>query len=439
MELYDRDMEQAVLAACVLSGDAVWTAASILNEDHFYYPEHASIFKAIVYNAQNNVENDMAALIHRLEKEDKQVAANYSLLGSLFSISASASNVKHHSKNVLDLANRRWFTDRLKGEIAEVSDKSNDLKERSAAFLDDVVALNQETHVDSIQVETAIEGALDHFDTMSKAGGGLLGVDTGFPEINERTGGLAKGDLYILAARPSIGKTAMALSITREALKRNNRVALFSLEMDRIQVAQRMLSIESSVPLTHIRTGHTSKGERLSQSDIVAISEGSKALVNYDFIINDSPSLTPFTLRGEIRRLFRQKPLDLVVVDYLQLMSGERSEDEYRRISEASRQLKLLAREFGVPILALSQLNRDCESRSDKRPQLSDLRSSGSIEQDADVVMLLHRPPHYGIEQVNGVDIASDYSELLLVKQRNGPTGTVPLYWIGATAEFQTL
>mgnify|MGYP001482289098 FL=1 len=286
--------------------------------------------------------------------------------------------------------------------------------------------------VQSINLLEQIERAHNRVSTVS-------GVDTGFGDLNERTSGLQAGDLIILAARPSVGKTAFALSIARNAALssvdtgRSNGVAIFSLEMSKAQLAQRLLSAETRVDLHKLRTG------RLREDDWLRITHSVGRLAQAPIYIDDTPGISVLEARAKTRRLKREYGLGLVVVDYLQLMSSHtRVQSREQEISMISRGLKALAKELDVPVLALSQLSRAVESRTDKRPQLSDLRESGSIEQDADVVMFIYRPDIYGLKSPDGASLEG-IAEIIIGKQRNGPVGSVHLQWNAESATYETL
>jgi replicative DNA helicase len=262
----------------------------------------------------------------------------------------------------------------------------------------------------------------------------VSGVDTGFADLNEMTAGFQAGDLIILAARPSVGKTALALTMARNAaVDAKVGVGIFSLEMSRMQLAQRLLSAETRVNLHRLRTG------RLTEEDWVHVTRSVGRLAQAQIFIDDTPGITVLEARAKARRLRREHGIGLVVIDYLQLMSAhERTDNREQEISRISRGLKAMAKELGVPVLALSQLSRAVESRTDRRPQLSDLRESGSIEQDADVVMFIYRPDLYGIKAADGSS-QEGVAEVIVGKQRNGPTGSVHLAWNAESATFDKL
>ena len=269
---------------------------------------------------------------------------------------------------------------------------------------------------------------MDEIDRMAGIDGSLTGLTTGFADLDARTSGLQKSDLIILAARPSMGKTAFALNVAQNAaIKGNAKVLIFSLEMSKEQLGQRLLSIDSCVELSKLKTGDLSRGDWEDLN--IAIDRLSKA----EIYIDDTPGISVLEMKNKCRRLKAEKGLDLVVVDYLQLMSIEgKTEGRQQEVSTLSRMLKQLAREMECPVIVLSQLSRAVEQRTDHRPQLSDLRESGAIEQDADIVMFLYRDEYYNPETTEKPNTC----EVIIAKQRNGPTGSLDLAWLGKYTKF---
>ena len=267
----------------------------------------------------------------------------------------------------------------------------------------------------------------NQLEERAKSGGGITGLTTGYIDLDRMTSGLQRSDLILLAARPSMGKTALALNIAMNTVKTGASVALFSLEMSKEQYVQRIISMESMVDSTKLRTGN------LEDEDWTRLINTMSLISNYNIYIDDTPSVSLFEMMSKCRRLKIEKGLDLIVVDYLQLMSdGGRTDNRQQEISNISRGLKAMARELNCPVMALSQLSRAPELRNDHRPIMSDLRESGAIEQDADVVMMLYRDEYYHKEESERKGI----TDVIITKQRNGPVGTVELAWIGQYTKF---
>jgi replicative DNA helicase len=283
---------------------------------------------------------------------------------------------------------------------------------------------------DYVPIRQVVLEALDHISTVSKSKGNVTGVSTGFTDLDYKTAGLQKSDLVLIAARPSMGKTAFVLNMAQHICFKDNKCAvIFSLEMSKEQLVNRLLSLESSVNSNSIRTG------KLSDADWESLVEGAEVIARSKLIIDDTPSISISELRSKCRKYYQENELSIIIIDYLQLMSGKgRSDSRQQEISEISRSLKALARELNVPVVALSQLSRAVEKRDDHRPMLSDLRESGAIEQDADVVMFLYRDDYYNKEsEKRGI------AEVIIAKHRNGPIGTVELVWLPDYTKFANL
>ncbi len=276
--------------------------------------------------------------------------------------------------------------------------------------------------------------AIERIFSMSAGeGDGITGVPTGFTQLDQLLSGLQPSDLVIVAARPSMGKTAFALSVAREASRRGKAVGIFSLEMSAQQLVLRLISAEAAVGLQALRSG------RLSNAEMHEIVTRVDSLMNAQIYIDDSAGLSPVEFRAKCRRMKMEHKIDLVMVDYLQLMHAPKAESREREISVISHTLKAVAKELNIPVIALSQLNRTLEARADKRPMLSDLRESGSIEQDADVVMFIHRPEYYKITAFEDGRSTENIAEIIVGKQRNGPTGDIRLFYQKELAAFHDL
>lgn len=347
----------------------------------------------------------------------------------------SAANVEHHARIVLERFLKRQLI-RVASEIVrdcydETTDALDEV-DRAEQRIFDVAEKRLRRSYSGMKKLTkdAIEKI---FSMASKENDGITGVPTGFTQLDQLLSGLQPSDLVIVAARPSMGKTAFALSIAREASRKGKSVGVFSLEMSAQQLVLRLISADAQIGLQSLRSG------RLSQSEMHGLVTRIDDLMNANIYIDDSAGLSPVEFRAKCRRMKIEHKIDLVIVDYLQLMHAPRAESREREISMISHALKAVAKELQVPVMALSQLNRTLEARADKRPMLSDLRESGSIEQDADVVMFIHRPEYYKIATFEDGRSTENVAEVIVGKQRNGPTGDVRLFYQKELAAFHDM
>ena len=432
------EAEQAVLGGLLLD-NAVWERlADLLRPEDLYAHRHRLIFRAIGDLLDANSPADVLTVFERLKSRgEEEDAGGLAYLNSLAQYVPSAANARRYAEIVREKAVLRRLISASE-EIATAA--TNPGGEPAAAILD-----KAESKIFQIAEDTArlkqgfqpmqklVDNLLSRVDEMSKNPNDITGVPTGFHDLDRLTSGLQAGDLIVLAARPSMGKTALAINIAEHvALNAELPVAVFSMEMGASQLAVRVVGSIGRIDQGRLRTG------KLEQEEWPRLTEAAKRLRNVSLHIDETPGLTPSELRASARRLARQYggQLGLIVVDYLQLMSGSSSSDENRatELGEISRSLKALAKELGCPVLALSQLNRGVESRNDKRPLMSDLRESGAIEQDADVIMFIYRDDYY-----NKDSREPGVAEVIIGKQRNGPTDTVKLAFIKHLTRFESL
>ncbi len=426
------DAEQSVLGSIIMdgdSGDAISIASQILSADDFYRPTHKEIFAATLELYAKNTPIDIITLKEKLiERGQFEQIGGLDYLANLTAVTPTSAHIKEYSNIVADKSNLR----RLINASANISNKSysaeepiSDIMAYAEAELSNAL-LNKQTD-DFLHVNEIIVTTINKIEQANRAGGQITGIPTGFTDIDYKTSGLQPSDLILVAARPSMGKTAFALNIIQAAaIVNHKKVAIFSLEMAKDQLVNRMLCSEAHVDAQKIRTG------QLNTADFDALAHAIPKITGADVFIDDTAGISVMDMRAKCRRLKMEKGLDLIMIDYLQLMSGNpRSESRQQEISEISRSLKALAREMNAPVIALSQLSRACESRADHRPMLSDLRESGAIEQDADVVMFLYRDEYYNPETDK-----KNIGEVIIAKQRNGPTGTVELTWLGKYTKF---
>jgi replicative DNA helicase len=421
--------EQSVLGAMLLSKDAIADVVEELRQADFYRPAHATIFAAVIDLYGRGEPADpvtLAAELTKLGEITRIGGASY--LHTLVSMVPTAANASYYSRIVRERAILRRLVEagtRIvqmgyggEGDVDQMVD-------RAQAEVYDVT--DRRTSEDYLPLRDLMDGALTEIEAISNRGGEMVGVPTGFAELDRLTNGLHGGQLVIVAARPAVGKSTMAMDICRTAsIKHGLTSCFFSLEMGRNEIVMRLLAAEATVPLQHMRNGS------LSDNDWTKMATKMGTVSEAPLFIDDSPNLTMMEIRAKCRRLKQRHDLRLVVVDYLQLMtSGKRVESRQQEVAEFSRSLKLLAKELDVPVVALSQLNRGPEQRQDKKPMLSDLRESGSLEQDADVVILLHREDLYEKDSPRAGE-----ADFIVAKHRNGPTDTLPVAFQGGYSRF---
>lgn len=430
---HDADAEQAVLSSILMDKDAAAEAFEILKAEDFYSPENKAVFQAAFQLYTKGDPIDVVTVKNQLEENGVFTEiGGVETLANIAGAVGSSVNVKSYAKIVEEKSVLRRLI-KLSRDISEISYKAGDdinvILDKAEKGIFDVM---QNRNTDSFS--SIMDVAYDTFANIEKIYNStekITGISTGFTDFDAKTAGLQKSDLILIAARPSMGKTAFVLNVAQYAAVKNNvPVAIFSLEMSKEQLVNRMLCAQSLVDAQKVRTGE------LTAEDWSKLVDGMGILSEAPIYIDDTPGITAMDIRAKCRRLKLEKGLGLVVIDYLQLMSGSgRSDSRQQEISEISRSLKAVAREIEAPVIALSQLSRACESRSDHRPMLSDLRESGAIEQDADLVAFLYRDEYYFPEKTENKNKA----ELIIAKQRNGPTGTVNLTWLGQYTKFANM
>lgn len=426
------EAEESLLSAILIDNHALLDVLEILSDGDFYKTAHQRIFASMTALFNRNEPIDLVTLSNQLKQQDQlEKIGGVTYLSRLIDTIPLAVNTQHHAQIIHDKANLRRLIEKAnqiatrcfeqRGEVDEVIDFAE-----AAVFEISEKKSRQAFHPLSKMIENNIDALEERQGNRSL----ITGVPTGFGLFDHKTSGLQNSDLLILAARPGMGKTAFALNIARNAaLEANVPVALFSLEMSKEQLSMRMLSSEARLDSTRLRSGF------ISQEDWLKITEAAGTLSNAPIFIDDSPVLSAMEIRAKARRLKLDKNIGLILIDYVQLMQGRRSAERRElEISEISRSLKALAKELNIPVVALSQLNRMLEQRSDKRPQLSDLRESGALEQDADVVVFIYRDEVYNKDENNP---NRGKAEIIIAKQRNGPVGNVPLVFLGAYTRFE--
>ena len=430
------EAEQAVLGGLMLDPSAFDKVADQLNEDDFYRRDHQSIYRAIRELVEKSKPCDAVTVGEWFESQGlAELVAGGAYLVELAASTPSAANIKAYAEIVRDKAVQRKLIDVGTGIVNDgFQPEGRDSTELLAKAEQEVFAI-AESHSRGKQDFTPVRKALiDAFEILqvrASTGGGITGLPTGYEDFDRMTAGLQPTDLIILAARPAMGKTTFALNIAEyAALKSKKAVAVFSMEMSAEQLAMRLISSLGRVNATRLRTG------QLEDEDWSRVTSAIKMLREVKIFIDDTPALSPDVLRSKARRLKREHGLGLIVIDYLQLMQVPgNSENRATEISEISRSLKALAKELNVPVIALSQLNRSLETRTDKRPVMADLRESGAIEQDADLIVFIYRDDYYNRENSPDKGLA----EVIIGKQRSGPTGSVKLKFFGEYTRFDNL
>lgn len=426
---HDTEAEQAVISAMFLDRDAASTAVERLQGDDFYRPDHKMIFDAASELYFSGAPIDIITIKNKLE--EKKVFEQIGGISTLADIAAavgSSVNIKHYIKIVEEKSILRKLI-RASGEISQSAyNGSEDVNVILDAAEKGIFDIMQNRHGEEFShVRDVTVSAFEKIEQIFQSKEKITGVPTGFLDFDARTAGLQRSDLILLAARPSMGKTAFALNIAQNAAIRHEvPTAIFSLEMSKEQLVNRMLCSEAMLDAQKLRTG------TLEDDDWAKLVQAMGPLSEAPIYIDDTPGVSPMEIRAKCRRLKMEKGLGLILIDYLQLMTGNgRNDSRQQEISEISRALKAVAREMDCPVIALSQLSRACEQRADHRPMLSDLRESGAIEQDADVVAFLYRDEYYFPETEK-----KNMAELIIAKQRNGPTGVVELTWMGQFTKF---
>lgn len=428
------EAEQSVVGAMLMDKEAILAASEIISGQDFYQTAYGVVFDSMVELFNEGKPVDLVTLQDRLKEKDvPPEIAGLEFVRDLMSSVYTSANVQYHAAIVADKSMMRKLI-KLNNEISNTCYAGKEPLETILETTEKSVfdLLQRRNRGDYVPIKDIVLNALDRIEKASKNKGAVTGIPTGFIDLDYKLSGLQPSDLVLIAARPSMGKTAFVLNIAQYvAFKKNKGVAVFSLEMSKEQLVNRLFALESQVDSQALRTGN------LKDSDWEKLIEGAGIIGQSNLIIDDTPGISVSELRSKCRKYKLEHQIQLIIVDYLQLMSGSvggRSESRQQEISEISRSLKALARELNVPVVALSQLSRAVESRPDKRPMLSDLRESGAIEQDADVVMFIYRDEYYNKD--------SEYkkqAEIIIAKQRNGPIGTVRLAWLADYTKFANL
>ncbi len=427
------EAEQSVIGSMIMDREAITIASELICGDDFYGKQYGVLFDTMVELNDEGKPVDLITLQDRLKEKDvPPETCSLEFIGSLITGVPTSANIKYYANIVAEKSTLRKLI-RLNEEIANACYVGKDNLE---VILEDtekrVFELIQKRNTgDFVPIRQVVMNAMDKIEKASKNNGNVTGIATGFIDLDYKTAGMQPSDLILIAARPSMGKTAFVLNIAQHiAFKLNQTVAIFSLEMSKEQLVNRLFSLESRVDSQHLRTGN------LSDAEWEKLIESAGVIGKSNLIIDDTPGISISELRSKCRKYKLEYDLKIIIIDYLQLMSGSGrgSDSRQQEISDISRSLKALARELNVPVIALSQLSRAVEQRPDHRPMLSDLRESGAIEQDADVVMFIYRDDYYNKDtEKKGI------AEINIAKQRNGPIGTIELVWLPDYTKFANL
>ena len=426
------EAEQSVIGSMIMDSEAIMTASEILASEDFYQRQYGILFDAMVELYNEGKAVDLVTLQDRLREKDvpPEVASLEFVKDILDSVYTSA-HIRQYASIVHEKAMLRRLirtTEGIANACYAGKESMEDIFVDTEKQIFDII--QQNTSGEYVPIKDVVLNALDKIEMASRTKGNVTGIPTGFIDLDYKTAGFQPSDLILVAARPSMGKTALVLNIAQHmAFREDVTVAVFSLEMSKEQLVNRLLSLESRVDSQSIRTGN------LTDEDWSKLIEGAGVIGKSHLIIDDTPGISVTELRSKCRKFKMEHNLGIIIIDYLQLMTGsKRSESRQQEISDISRSLKAVARELNVPVVALSQLSRAVEQRPDHRPMLSDLRESGAIEQDADVVMFIYRDDYYNKDTAK-----PNVAEIIIAKQRNGAIGTIELAWLPQYTKFANM
>nr|DAT07716.1 MAG TPA: DnaB-like replicative helicase [Caudoviricetes sp.] len=427
---HDLLAEQAVLGSIFLDPDKIHIASEYLTKDSFFKPSHGMLFNIMQELSDKGDPIDPVSVKSALDSSGQfELVGGMAFLASLINAVPTSAHIEHYSKVVAEKSRARKVIEDLSQSISNVYDGKIDLNEILSQTEQNLSTISNEQKKGFRTIIDVIDSTQSILDERSQKIGDVTGTSTGFTDFDQITTGLHEDNLIIIAARPAMGKTAFALNIAQNVAKNSDKpVAIFSLEMGAESLVERMLSAEGLIPSYHVRTGN------LSESEWRRMISAQERLARGKIFIDDTAGIRISEIRSKAKRLAQENGvLGLIVIDYLQLIEGRGRENRQQEVSEISRQLKIIAKELKVPVIALSQLSRGVDQRNDKRPILSDLRESGSIEQDADIVAFLYREAYYKRDEQEEPD---NVTELIIEKNRHGSLGTVQLYFLKEYAKF---
>ncbi len=426
------EAEQSVIGSMIMDSEAIMTASEILTSEDFYQRQYGILFDAMVELYNEGKAVDLVTLQDRLKEKDvPPEVASLEFVKDILDTVYTSAHIRQYATIVHEKAMLRKLirtTEGIANTCYAGKESMEDIFVDTEKQIFDII--QQNTSGEYVPIKDVVLNALDKIEMASKTKGNVTGIPTGFIDLDYKTAGFQPSDLILVAARPSMGKTALVLNIAQHmAFREDVTVAVFSLEMSKEQLVNRLLSLESRVDSQSIRTGN------LTDEDWSKLIEGAGVIGKSHLIIDDTPGISVTELRSKCRKFKMEHNLGIIIIDYLQLMTGSKhSESRQQEISDISRSLKAVARELNVPVVALSQLSRAVEQRPDHRPMLSDLRESGAIEQDADVVMFIYRDDYYNKDTAK-----PNVAEIIIAKQRNGAIGTIELAWLPQYTKFANM
>ena len=426
------EAEQSVIGSMMMDSEAIMTASEILTSEDFYQRQYGILFDAMVELYNEGKAVDLVTLQDRLKEKDvPPEVASLEFVKDILDTVYTSAHIRQYATIVHEKAMLRKLirtTEGIANTCYAGKESMEDIFVDTEKQIFDII--QQNTSGEYVPIKDVVLNALDKIEMASKTKGNVTGIPTGFIDLDYKTAGFQSSDLILVAARPSMGKTALVLNIAQHmAFREDVTVAVFSLEMSKEQLVNRLLSLESRVDSQSIRTGN------LTDEDWSKLIEGAGVIGKSHLIIDDTPGISVTELRSKCRKFKMEHNLGIIIIDYLQLMTGSKhSESRQQEISDISRSLKAVARELNVPVVALSQLSRAVEQRPDHRPMLSDLRESGAIEQDADVVMFIYRDDYYNKDTAK-----PNVAEIIIAKQRNGAIGTIELAWLPQYTKFANM
>ena len=424
------EAEQSVIGSMIMDKDAIVTAMEMLISEDFYHTQYGILFDTMIELYNKGLPVDLVTLQNKLKEKDvPPEIASLEFVRDLVTAVPTSANVKYYAQIVKDNSMRRKLiklNEEIENECYVGKESVETVMDITEKKVFDLLS-TRGGGGDYVPIRQVVMNALEKIENAAKTSGTVTGIPTGFIDLDYKTSGMHPSDLVLIAARPSMGKTAFVLNIAQYmAFRKDVTVAIFSLEMSKEQLVNRLLAMESHVDSQNMRTGN------LKDEDWTKLVEGADIIGRSNLIIDDTPGISIAEMRSKCRKYKLEHNLGIIMIDYLQLMSGSgKSDSRQQEISDISRSLKALARELSVPVIALSQLSRAVEQRPDHRPMLSDLRESGAIEQDADVVMFLYRDDYYHKDTEK-----KDIAEVIIAKQRNGPIGTIELVWLPRYTQF---
>ncbi len=428
------EAEKSVIGSMLMAREAITVAMEMLQADDFYQQQYGVMFESIAELFNEGQPTDLVTVLDRLKKKSvPEELCSLEFLRDLLDTVPFSSNVRSYAQIVYEKALLRKLiklNEEIAGNCYLAKDSVEDILEDTEKRMFDL--LQKRSTRDYVPIQDVVLEVVNNIEKAAKNKNAVTGIPTGFTDLDNRTCGMQPADMILIAARPSMGKTAFVLNMAEYMAIRNKyTTAIFSLEMSKEQLVNRLLAMHSHVDSQSLRTGH------LSERDWESVVDSSGVIAGSKLIIDDTPGISIGEMRSKCRKYKLEHNLQCVIIDYIQLMTGSSSrknDSRQQEVSEISRSLKQMARELGVPVIALSQLSRACETRQDHRPMLSDLRESGAIEQDADVVMFLYRDEYYNKDSED-----KGVAEVIIAKQRNGPIGTVKLMWIGELTKFANM